>query len=301
MGHNHVQDKTQSASLKNLFFAIVINGGIVAFEMVFGLLIQSMALISDAVHNLSDIAAMGFSYWAEKVSGRPANERKTYGYHKIEFIAAFVNSLVLSVAIAFILWEALGRLAAPPAIPGREMLWVAVIAFAGNGAAALLLQKLSSRNLNMKSAWLHSFQDALFSLGVIVGAALIMLFGWNIIDPMLSIAISLFILREIYRIVRQAVDSLLDAVPPDLDFSQVRIDLLSIPGVAEVNDLHVWRTGTNRKLLSAHLRMMEGSSDSETIIRQAQEMLLRKYEINHTTLQILPFSAGDMEHCNHCN
>ena len=301
MEHNHVQDKTQPASLKNLFFAIVINGGIVAFEIVFGLLIQSMALISDAVHNLSDIAAMGFSYWAEKVSGRPANERKTYGYHKIEFIAAFVNSLVLSVAIAFILWEALGRLAAPPAIPGREMLWVAVIAFAGNGAAALLLQKLSSRNLNMKSAWLHSFQDALFSLGVIVGAALIMLFGWNIIDPMLSIAISLFILREIYRIVRQAVDSLLDAVPPDLDFSQVRIDLLSIPGVAEVNDLHVWRTGTNRKLLSAHLRMMEGSSDSETIIRQAQEMLLRKYEINHTTLQILPFSAGDMEHCNHCN
>lgn len=301
MEHNHVQDKTQPASLKNLFFAIVINGGIVAFEIVFGLLIQSMALISDAVHNLSDIAAMGFSYWAEKVSGRPANERKTYGYHKIEFIAAFVNSLVLSVAIAFILWEALGRLTAPPVIPGREMLWVAVIAFAGNGAAALLLQKLSSRNLNMKSAWLHSFQDALFSLGVIVGAALIMLFGWNIIDPMLSIAISLFILREIYRIVRQAVDSLLDAVPPDLDFSQVRIDLLSIPGVAEVNDLHVWRTGTNRKLLSAHLRMMEGSSDSETIIRQAQEMLLRKYEINHTTLQILPFSAGDMEHCNHCN
>ena len=301
MGHNHVQDKTQSASLKNLFFAIVINGGIVAFEMVFGLLIQSMALISDAVHNLSDIAAMGFSYWAEKVSSRPANERKTYGYHKIEFIAAFVNSLVLSVAIAFILWEALGRLAAPPAIPGREMLWVAVIAFAGNGAATLLLQKISSRNLNMRSAWLHSFQDALFSLGVIVGAALIMLFGWNVIDPLLSIAISLFILREIYRIVRQAVDSLLDAVPPGLDFSQVRSDLLSIPGVAEVNDLHVWRTGTNRKLLSAHLLMTEGSSDSETIIRQAQEMLLRKYEINHTTLQILPFSAGDMEHCNHCN
>ena len=301
MENNNSHRHKQPASLKNLFFAIVINGGIVAFEIVFGLLIQSMALISDAVHNLSDIAAMGFSYWAEKVSGRPANERKTYGYHKIEFIAAFVNSLVLSVAIAFILWEALGRLTAPPAIPGREMLWVAVIAFAGNGAAALLLQKLSSRNLNMKSAWLHSFQDALFSLGVIVGAALIMLFGWNIIDPMLSIAISLFILREIYRIVRQAVDSLLDAVPPDLDFSQVRIDLLSIPGVAEVNDLHVWRTGTNRKLLSAHLRMMEGSSDSETIIRQAQEMLLRKYEINHTTLQILPFSAGDMEHCNHCN
>ena len=295
--HNH----EQPASLKNLLFAIVINGGIVAFEMVFGLLIQSMALVSDAVHNLSDIAAMGFSYWAEKVSGRPANERKTYGYHKIEFVAAFVNSLVLSVAIAFILWEALGRLTAPPAIPGREMLWVAVIAFAGNGAATLLLRKISSRNLNMRSAWLHSFQDALFSLGVIVGATLIMLFGWNVIDPLLSIAISLFILREIYKIVRQTVDSLLDAVPPGIDFIQVRSDLLFIPGVAEVSDLHVWQTGADRKLLSAHLRMTEGSSDSESIIRQAQEMLMHKYGINHTTLQILPFSAGNMEHCNHCN
>ena len=299
MGHNH--NHAQPASLKNLLFAIVINGGIVAFEMVFGLLIQSMALISDAVHNLSAIAAMGFSYWAEEVSGRPANERKTYGYHKIEFVAAFVNSLVLSVAIAFILWEALGRLTAPPAIPGREMLWVAVIAFAGNGTATLLLQKISSRNLNMRSVWLHSFQDALFSLGVIVGAALIMLLGWNVIDPLLSIAISLFILREIYRIVRQTVDSLLDAVPPGIDFIQVRSDLLSIPGVAEVSDLHVWQTGADRKLLSAHLRMTEGASDSETIIRQAQEMLMHKYGINHTTLQILPFSAGDMEHCNHCN
>ncbi len=299
MGHNH--NHAQPASLKNLFFAIVINGGIVVFEMGFGLMIQSMALISDAVHNMSDIAAMGFSYWADKVSNRPANERKTYGYHKIEFVAAFVNSLVLSVAIAFILWEALGRLTAPPAIPGREMLWVAMIAFAGNGAATLLLQKISSRNLNMRSVWLHSFQDALFSLGVIVGAALIMLLGWNVIDPLLSIAISLFILREIYRIVRQTVDSLLDAVPPGIDFIQVRSDLLSIPGVAEVSDLHVWQTGADRKLLSAHLRMTEGASDSETIIRQAQEMLMHKYGINHTTLQILPFSAGDMEHCNHCN
>jgi cobalt-zinc-cadmium efflux system protein len=153
----------------------------------------------------------------------------------------------------------------------------------------------------MRSAWLHSFQDALFSLGVIVGATLIMLFGWNVIDPLLSIAISLFILREIYKIVRQTVDSLLDAVPPGIDFIQVRSDLLFIPGVAEVSDLHVWQTGADRKLLSAHLRMTEGSSDSESIIRQAQEMLMHKYGINHTTLQILPFSAGNMEHCNHCN
>ena len=301
MGHHH--DHEKPASLKNLIFAMVINGGIVAFEMVFGLLIQSMALISDAVHNLSDIAAMIFSYWAEKVAHHPANMEKTYGYHKVEFIAAFVNSIVLSVAIAFILWEAVGRLTSPPAIPGKEMLWVAVIAFVGNGAATILLQKISTQNFNMRTVWLHSLQDALFSLGVIVGALLIMLFGWQIIDPLISIAISLFIARGIYKIVRQTVNSLLDAVPPGIDFIQVRDDLLAIDAVVEVNDLHVWQTGANQKLLSAHILMTETASEShsETIIRTAQEMLLHKYGINHTTLQILPFSAGEMEHCSHCN
>jgi cobalt-zinc-cadmium efflux system protein len=299
--HSHSHSHEQPASLKNLIFAIVINGGIVVFEMFFGLMIQSMALISDAVHNLSDIAAMIFSYWAEKVSRRPANETKTYGYRKIEFIAAFVNSIVLSVVIAFVFWETLKRFTAPMEIPGKEMLWVAVVAFVGNGAATLLLQKISARNFNMKSAWLHSLQDALFSLGVIVGALLIIFFGWPLVDPILSFAICIVIAREIYKIVRQAVNSLMDAVPPGIDFIQVKNDLLAIPAVAEVNDLHIWETGAEQKLLSAHLQSKGESSDSEAIIRSAQEMLLQKYGINHTTIQILPASAGKMEHCDHCN
>jgi cobalt-zinc-cadmium efflux system protein len=299
MKHNHKQE--QLASLKNLVFAIVINGGIVVFETFFGLMIQSMALISDAVHNLSDIAAMTFSYWAEKVSRRPANETKTYGYRKIEFIAAFVNSIVLSVVIAFVFWETLKRFTAPLEIPGKKMLWVAVVAFIGNGAATLLLQRISARNFNMKSAWLHSLQDALFSLGVIVGALLITFFGWRLVDPLISLAICIVIAREIYKIVRRAVNSLMDAVPPDIDFIQVKNDLLAIPAVAEVNDLHIWETGAEQKLLSAHLKSGEESPDHEAIIRAVQEMLIHKYGINHTTLQILPFTAGEMEHCDHCN
>ena len=299
LGHNH--GHAQPASLKNLIFAMVINGGIVAFEMFFGLLIQSMALISDAVHNLSDIAAMIFTYWAEKVSRRPATVLKTYGYRKVEFIAAFVNSIVLSVVIAFVFWETLKRFTAPMEIPGKEMLWVAVVAFVGNGAATLLLQKISARNFNMRSAWLHSLQDALFSLGVIVGALLITFFGWRLVDPLISLAICIVIAREIFKIVRQAVNSLLDAVPPGIDFIQVRDDLLAIHAVAEVNDLHIWQTGAEQRLLSAHLVSGEDSPDHEAIIRTVQEMLLRKYGINHTTLQILPASAGKMEHCSHCN
>jgi cobalt-zinc-cadmium efflux system protein len=297
--HNHSHHE-QPASLKNLLFAIVINGGIVAVELVFGLMIQSMALISDAVHNLSDIAHMLFSYWAEKVSRRPATSAKTYGYRKIEFIAAFVNSIGLSVVMAFIFWESLRRLVSPAEIPGREMLLVAVAAFVGNGAATLLLQKISARNINMKSAWLHSLQDALFSLGVIVGALMIMLFGWYLVDPLLSLAICLVIARQIAKIVRQAVNSLLDSVPPGVDFIEVRNDLLALDGVAEVNDLHIWQTGADQKLLSAHL-VTKGDADSEAIIRSAQEVLLHRHGINHTTLQLLPSTAGTMEHCNHCN
>jgi len=298
---NHGHHHEPPASLKNLVFAMAINGGIVVFEMVFGLMIRSMALVSDAVHNLSDIAAMIFSYWAEKVSRRPANTTKTFGYRKSEFIAAFVNSIVLSVVMAFVFWETLKRLAAPPEIPGNEMLWVAVVAFVGNGAATLLLQKISARNFNMKSAWLHSLQDALFSLGVIVGALLITFFGWRLVDPIISLAICVVIAREIYKIVRRSVDSLLDAVPPGIDFLRVKEDLLAIPGVAEVNDLHIWETGTGRRLLSAHLVSGEDSPDHEAMIRIIQGMLIEKYGINHTTLQILPLTARTMEHCNHCN
>jgi len=287
--------------LRNLILAIVINGGIAAFEMTFGLLIGSMALISDAVHNLSDIAHMLFSYWAEKVARRPANERKTYGYRKVEFIAAFVNSIGLSVVIAFVFWETLKRFAAPAEVPGRTMLLVAFVALFGNGAATLLLQKLSALNINMRSAWLHSLQDSLFSLSVVVGALLIMAFGWTLVDPILSLIICIVIAREIYGIVRQAVDSLLDAVPPGIDFTEVRNDLLAVPGIAEVNDLHIWQTGAEQKLLSAHLLSGEGSPDNEAMIRSVQKMLIEKYRINHATLQILPASAGEMEHCNHCN
>lgn len=295
-GHHH----DAPVSLTNLLAAIAINGVIVAFELGFGLLIGSMALLSDAVHNLSDIAAMGFSYWAEKMARRPADAVRTYGYRKIEFIAAFVNSLVLAAVIAVVFWEAVLRLLSPPEIAGREMLWVATVAFIGNGMATLLLRRISSGNFNLRAAWLHSLQDALFTLAVIVGALLISLFGWRLVDPLLSIAICLFIVRQIAGIVRQSVDSLLDAVPPGIVFGEVRDDLLAIPGVAEVSDLHIWQTGARQRLLSAHLVAREGA-DNETIIRAAQERLLHAHGINHTTLQILAETANPLEHCSHCN
>ncbi|HQK90142.1 MAG TPA: cation diffusion facilitator family transporter [Smithellaceae bacterium] len=300
MSHNH-HHNDQPPSLANLILAILINGGIVVFEMIFGLLISSMALISDAVHNLSDIAAMSFTCWAEKMSRRPATEHKTYGWRKMEFIAAFVNSIVLSVVIAFVFWESVQRLFSPAQVSGTMMLWVAVVAFVGNSAATLLLQKISARNFNIKSAWLHSLQDALFSLGVIVGALLIMHFDLYFIDPLISMVICIFIAREIYKIIRHTVNALLDSVPADVDFNAVKRDLLSVSGVAEVNDLHIWQTGTGQKLLSAHLVSDDEAPDHEQIIRAVQKILHEDHGIDHTTIQLLPSSAREMEHCNHCN
>lgn len=300
MSHNH-HHNDQPPSLANLILAILINGGIVVFEMIFGLLISSMALISDAVHNLSDIVAMSFTYWAEKMSRRPATEHKTYGWRKMEFIAAFVNSTVLSVVIAFVFWESVQRLFSPAQVSGTTMLWVAVVAFVGNSAAALLLHKISDRNFNIKSAWLHSLQDALFSLGVIVGALLITYFDLYFIDPLISIVICIFIAREIYKIIRHTVNALLDSVPADVDFNAVKKDLLSVSGVAEVNDLHIWQTGTGQKLLSAHLVSDDEPPDHEQIIRAVQKILHEDHGIDHTTIQLLPSSAREMEHCNHCN
>ncbi|NMC90682.1 MAG: cation transporter [Smithella sp.] len=300
MSHNH-HHNDQPPSLANLLLAILINGGIVVFEMIFGLLISSMALISDAVHNLSDIAAMSFTCWAEKMSRRPATEHKTYGWRKMEFIAAFVNSIVLSVVIAFVFWESVQRLFSPAQVSGTMMLWVAVVAFVGNSAATLLLQKISARNFNIKSAWLHSLQDALFSLGVIVGALLIMHFDLYFIDPLISMVICIFIAREIYKIIRHTVNALLDSVPADVDFNAVKRDLLSVSGVAEVNDLHIWQTGTGQKLLSAHLVSDDEAPDHEQIIRAVQKILHEDHGIDHTTIQLLPSSAREMEHCSHCN
>ncbi|HQG99703.1 MAG TPA: cation diffusion facilitator family transporter [Smithellaceae bacterium] len=300
MSHNH-HHNDQPPSLANLILAILINGGIVVFEMIFGLLISSMALISDAVHNLSDIAAMSFTCWAEKMSRRPATEHKTYGWRKMEFIAAFVNSIVLSVVIAFVFWESVQRLFSPAQVSGATMLWVAVVAFVGNSAATLLLQKISARNFNIKSAWLHSLQDALFSLGVIVGALLIMHFDLYFIDPLISMVICIFIAREIYKIIRHTVNALLDSVPADVDFNAVKRDLLSVSDVAEVNDLHIWQTGTGQKLLSAHLVSDDEAPDHEQIIRAVQKILHEDHGIDHTTIQLLPSSAREMEHCNHCN
>lgn len=278
--------------------AMLINGGMVVFELSLGLLIQSMALMADAMHNMIDIAVMGISYGAERMARRPTTARMTFGYRKIEFLAALLNSIILSIAIAFILWHAVGRLLDPPFVPGRQMLLIASVALLGNGLAASILRKIKEKSINVKAAWLHSVFDFLFSAGVIVSALLIMGFEWFILDPLISIIICIFIFREVYRLIQRSVKSLLDAVPPGIDFYSVQRELKSIEGVCKVNDLHIWQSGSSQLLLSAHLTMAPDLNDSEGIIKSAHEMLRQKYGINHATIEILPYGAEKTVCCN---
>lgn len=296
--HNH------PTASKNLIWSIGINSIIVILEIIFGLLSRSFALITDALHNVTDIGSMILSLWGEKLSDKPQTKTKTYGYKRAEVLIAFVNGAVLLGIVGFVLVEATIRLFNPEPVSGMTMMIVASVALLGNGLATYLLQKGADKNLNLKSAWLHSMQDALFSLGVVISAGIIYLTGWIWLDPLASIIISLFLLKEIYSIISEAVDMILDSVPKDLDFEKVKTRLLAISGVVEINDLHIWQTGSENRLLSAHLKIAElTSKERMELISKIQDFLKKEYDINHSTLQMVSDKESNLLDlvCEHCN
>jgi cobalt-zinc-cadmium efflux system protein len=299
-----MSEHTHPSASKNLVLSIGINTVIVIFEIIFGLLSRSFALITDALHNIADIGSLVLSLWGEKLADKPQTEKKTYGYKRAELLIAFVNGGVLLGVVGFVFVEAIIRLFNPEPVSGMTMLIVAGVALLGNGMATYLLQKGANKNLNLKSAWLHSLQDALFSLGVVASAAIIYFTGWNWLDPLASIVISIFLLKEIFSILWDSVNMLMDSVPADIDFNKVKADLSAMSGVMEINDLHIWQTGSENRLLSAHLKIKELNSEERIkLIINIQNYLEKQYHISHTTLQMA--SAKEAEklklNCNHCN
>ena len=297
---NHTHKHSHVNSLSHLLWAIGINTIMVLFEITLGVLTGSLALISDAIHNFSDISAMILGYWSEKVSQKPATTSKTYGYKKIEFITAFANSIILSITLLFVFYESVLRLIHPVPVESFIMFFVALIALIGNSIAAFILAKSSQENFNMKAVWLHSLQDALLSLGVVVGAIIIYFTEWNIVDPLLSIIIVFFIVREIYKIITKTINVLLDSVPDNIAFEEVKTTLTKIKGVKSVSDLHIWQEDSHHIILSAHL-LLASKNNPYVIIKTAQNILNKKYNITHTTLQMLDKKEKESLNCLHCN
>jgi len=247
---------------------------------------------------------MVVSWWGEKAKGKKATTSKTYGYKRVEIIIALFNAMTLLAVVAFVFVAAIKRLYTPGEIAGSCMIWMALIALVGNGFATYILEKDSHKNLNMKSAWMHSMQDALFSLGVLVGAVLIYYFHWFIIDPIISILLSAYVLKEVYGLLKETVNILMESVPEDVDFEEVKSSLKSLVGVMSVNDLHIWQTDSNSRFLSAHLEIenVENGQRNELLFK-TQGLLNSKFKINHITIQMM--SATEAEKlkmkCEHCN
>ncbi|NIA18354.1 MAG: cation diffusion facilitator family transporter [Actinobacteria bacterium] len=300
MAHEH----SAGEAGKNLIISIVLNLFIVVFEIVFGILSRSVALISDALHNITDIGSMALSFGGEKIAAWPANEKKTYGYKRAEVIIAFTNAGILLAVIAFIIIEAIGRLFHPEEVAGLQMIIVASVALVGNGIATYLLEKNAHDNLNLKSAWLHSFQDAIFSLAVIVGAAGIYYTGWNWLDSALSLLISVFLLKEVFRILKESLAIMLDSVPADIDFVKVKDALKGLPGIVEALDLHIWQAGSQTRFLSVHIKTdeMNNSVRFELIVK-IKKLLYENFNINHSAVQILSLKEAEKieTDCEHCN
>ncbi|MDR3642205.1 MAG: cation diffusion facilitator family transporter [Candidatus Doudnabacteria bacterium] len=289
---------------KNLVWAIFINSIIVIAEVSFGILAGSMALISEALHNFTDIGSMSLSWWGEQVSARPNTNQKTYGYKRVEVIIAFVNGGILLGVSGWVLAASVIRIFHPEQVAGFTMLIVAVISLLGNGLAAYILEKDAKKNLNLKSAWLHSMQDALFSLGIVIAAVIIYFTGWNRIDPVVSIAVSLFLLKEVYGIPAESLNMLLDSVPKDVNFEEVKAKLSAQAGIIEVGDLHIWQTGSESLFLSAHLKIAElDAKPRMELIANIQSLLDRQYRISHATLQMVSAHESEMLDlaCRHCN
>ena len=262
---------------------IALNLGFVAVEAFYGWRADSLALLADAGHNLSDVAGLVLA-WAGAFAGRlRPGPRHTYGFKRASILAAFGNALLLLVALGVLGLEAVQRLQSPRPSEGVTVMVVAAIGIAVNGFTAWLFLH-GRHDLNLRGAFLHMLTDALVSAGVVLAGALTLWFGWLWLDPVASLVIVLVILLGTWNLLRGSVHLLFDGVPEHIDLAEVRGFLASRPGVVQVHDLHVWAMGTSDVALTAHLVMPGGGAD-EAFLRDATHELQRRFRIGHVTLQ----------------
>ncbi|MDP2602828.1 MAG: cation diffusion facilitator family transporter [Deltaproteobacteria bacterium] len=263
-------------------------------ELIAGFLTNSLALLSDAGHMLSDVAAMALSLFAFHIAKRPATDNSTYGYHRVEILAALFNGLALWLIVGVIFAAAYNRLFAPPEVASRGMIVVAVIGLVVNIAAGFILYDSHRHNLNLRGAFLHVVSDAVGSVGAIA-AGLIMLFtGWYLADPLISIFIGLLILFSSWNLITESLSILMQSVPRGIRLDEVRDTIESVDGVAKVHDLHVWAVTSGVYTLSAHA-VVENGGDFHEVLDGIEGILRRRFSIEHTTIQLEIENREEME------
>lgn len=285
-GHAHGHDHAQSVTLNRAFaIGIALNLGFVGVEAFYGWQIDSLALLADAGHNLSDVAGLVLA-WAAMFFGRmPANARHTYGWRKASVLAAFANAVLLLVAMVALAVEAIARLKVPASTEGLTIIVVAGIGIVVNTATALLFLRGQPNDINVRGAFLHMAADALVSAAVVVSGVAYLLYGWGWIDPVMSLVIAAVIVVGTWRLFRQSVHLMFDGVPEHIDAAAVRRWLQAQPGVSDVHDLHIWAMSSTEVALTAHLVMPAGHP-GDGFLDAVSLVLHEQFRINHPTLQI---------------
>ncbi len=284
--HSHF-GALSSRTSSRLFLSLGITLAFVAVEALAGLRANSLALLSDAGHNLADAVALGLSWYAVQLGNRPAHAGKTFGYHRAGILVALFNSTTLAVIALGIFYEAWQRFLSPPPVQAGILIAVGAVAFLVNAGTAWLVREGSEQDLNLKSAFLHLMGDVFSTLGAVLAGAVIAFTGMNWLDPLISVLIGALILWSAWGILRDVLDILLEATPRDVDMNGMVVDLLNVAGVRGVHDLHVWSITQGMRALSAHILTDDISiSDGASIQREIREMAVRRHGIAHVTLQL---------------
>jgi cobalt-zinc-cadmium efflux system protein len=290
--HEHRGAQRSASTRKRLALALALAAAYLVAEVVGGWLTGSLALLADAGHMGSDVAALSLAWFAAWVAARPADDRWTYGRSRAEILAALAQGVALVAVALLIAAEAVDRFAAPRPIAGAGVLAIATGGLLVNLAGLAILGDGHEHSLNLRAAWLHVLSDALGSIGAMVAGLCIWQFGWLWTDPAASLAIAALVLVSSWQVIREAVDVLMEAAPRGLDVDGVRRDLAALAGVRSVHDLHVWTLGHGRVALSCHL-VVARVERSEALLTDAYTLLGNRHRIDHATIQIEPENLAD--------
>lgn len=287
-GHHH------GPANYNRAFAIGVslNIGFVIVEALYGLSANSVALLADAGHNLSDVLGLILAWAAALMTNRPASKNHTYGFGRSTILASLTNAVTLLIVVGIIAWGAIGRLYNPVPIETGVVIWVAMIGIFINGFTAVLFLRGRKEDINIQGAFLHMAADALISLGVVIGGFVMALTGWLWVDPVLSLVIAMIIALGTFGLFRDSLNLALDAVPGNINHHEIEKFLLGLPGVTAVHDLHIWPLSTTSIAMTAHI-VRPGNATDDAWVNNVSNQLQEKFKINHTTLQV------EMDVCNH--